>query len=98
MTSRSSFKIIEQDTGKVGYVLEPIYRDKFMNICQRALPEFSEDGESDGIPTLYLRGEVDKADEKVISCGPYIYVVLCTLKKAFSEFKILNCNKFVLEK
>lgn len=97
MTSRSSFKIIEQDTGKVGYVPEPIYRDKFMYICQRALPEFSEYGD-DGIPVLYLRGRVDKADEKVISCGPHIYEVLCTLKKAFSEFKILNCNKFVLEK
>lgn len=97
MTSRSSFKIIEQDTGKVGYVSEPIYRDMFMDICQRALPEFSEYG-GNGIPVLYLRGCMHDADEKVVSCDSYIYEVLCTLKKAFSEFKILNCNKFVLEK
>ena len=97
MKSSTSFKIVEQETGKTGYVDAPIYRDKFMDICQRALPEFSEYGD-DGTPVLYLRGKDVKADEKVISCGPYIYVVLCTLKKAFSEFKILNCNKFVLEK
>lgn len=97
MTSRSSFKIIEQDTGKVGYVPEPIYGDDCIFICQRALPEFSTYGDN-GIPTLYLRGSIYDDDEKVISCGPYIYEVLCTLKKVFSEFKILNCNKFVLEK
>lgn len=97
MTSRSSFKIIEQDTGHIGYVNEALYEDDFMYICQRILPEFTNFGD-EGKPTLYLRGITREADNKVISCGPYIYVVLCALKKAFSEFKILNCNKFVLEK
>lgn len=97
MTSKTSFKIVEQETGKTGYVTEPIYGDDSIDICQRALPEFSTCGDN-GLPTLYLRGSIRDANEKVVTCGPYIYEVLCTLKKAFSEFKILNCNKFVLEK
>ena len=97
MKSRSSFKIVEQETGKTGYVSEPLYQGRFIEICQRAVPEFSTYGDN-GIPTLYLRGKVTNANENTISCGSYIYEVLCTLKKAFSEFKILNCNKFVLEK
>lgn len=97
MTSKSSFKIIEQDTGKTGCVNEPLYENDFMYICQRASPEFTLSGDN-GLPTLYLRGCNSVADELVINCGQYIYEVLCALKQAFSEFKILNCNKFVLEK
>lgn len=97
MTSKTSFKIVEQETGKRGWVNVPLYENDFMYICQRAIPEFSTSGDN-GMPTLYLRGGNSDANGLVINCGSYIYEVLCTLKKAFSEFKILNCNKFVLEK
>ena len=53
MTSRTSFKIVEQETGKTGYVTAPIYGDGCIDICQRALPEFSTYGDN-GVPTLYL--------------------------------------------
>lgn len=97
MKSPTSFVIVEQDTGYRGYVNEALYKDDFMYICQRSIPEFTNSGD-EGKPTLYLRGGIDSADKKLVSCGPYIYEVLCTLNKVFSEFKILNCNKFVLEK
>lgn len=97
MKSPTSFVIVEQDTGHRGYVDEVLYKDDFIYICQRSMPEFTTSGD-EGKPTLYLRGGIGSADKKLVSCGPYIYKVLCTLKKAFNEFTILNCNKFVLEK
>lgn len=97
MKSPTSFVIVEQNTGKRGFVNEPLYEDDSIYICQRVEPEFTISGDF-GKPTLYLRGNLGSADEKTIVCGPYIYKVLCTLKKAFDEFKVLNCNKFVLEK
>lgn len=97
MVCRTSFKIVEQETGKRGWVNTPLYENDFICICQRASPDFTTCGDN-RLPTLYLRGNDSSADKLVINCGEYIFEVLCTLKKAFSEFKILNCNKFVLEK
>lgn len=97
MVCRTSFKIVEQETGKRGWVQAPLYENDFMYICQRTSPNFTTYGDN-GLPTLYLRGCNSDSDELVINCGPYIYEVLCALKKAFDDFTILNCNKFVLEK
>lgn len=97
MKSPTSFVIVEQNTGKKGWVSDPLYENDFMDICQRASPEFTIYGDN-GKLALYLRGCTTDSNKRVITCGPYIYIVLCTLKKAFDDFTVLNCNKFVLEK
>lgn len=97
MKSPTSFVIVEQNTGKTGFVNEPLYKDNFIYICQRCSPEFTKYGDNVG-PCLYLQGLWNDYDDIVIDCGEYIYTVLCTLKKVFDDFTILNCNKFVLEK
>lgn len=97
MTSRTSFKIVEQDTGMSGCVQQPLYSNNSIYICQRFSPEFTMCGDN-GVPTLYLQGGSKRCDNDVVDCGSFIFIVLCTLKKVFDEFKVLNCNKFILEK
>ena len=97
MTCEHCFKIVEQDTGKVGWVSPPIYEDDLMCICQRAQPQFTLQGDKGKI-TLYLRGERSDRDDALVDCYTPVttYAVLSRLKKLFGDFTILNCNKFVL--
>lgn len=97
---KKSFRILEQDTERIDSVSPPIYEDEAIAIFQRSHPAFHQYYCDSHIRSakmvLYLRGTDTDYDTDWMYIGKHMLKVLYCLRKAFSDFTIVNADKFYL--
>lgn len=97
---KKSFRILEQDTEHIDSVSPPIYEDEDIAIFQRYCPAFHSSYKDSQMKSykmvLYLRGTDTDCARDWVFIGNNMLEVLCHLRKAFSDFTIINADKFYL--
>ena len=101
--SPDCFQILEQFTGRSGWVEKSIYEDDEFAVFQRRYPDYEKNGfdsasnMNDRKNILYIRGMQRDDDLKHVICGNDLLFIISKLKKAFSDFKVIGVDKFILK-
>jgi len=101
--SPDCFQILEQFTGQSGWVDESIYEDDEFAVFQRRYPDYEKNSVdaasnmNDLKNILYIRGMQRDDDLRQVICGNDLLFIINKLKKAFSDFKVVGVDKFILK-